>query len=87
MLRSKSKNKLNVTNEKRKKVISPLISNSPLKSENYDIYIDCSIKNQNYKIYCGQGFQKFIWLSNAVLHFFEPNFGLSTGNFIYLKHT
>ena len=70
-----SPNKKTNINQKHETNQSNIIDNNI-----YDISITVHIKNQSYKIFCGDGKQRIKWLIDVAIHYYDRNFGLESGN-------
>ncbi len=57
-----------------------IISNLKQSEISTDIYLDVSIQNKNYKIFCGDGKKKLRWLIDVVIHKYDERYALETGN-------
>ena len=66
-----------ISNQKPKSNIKVVKSN-PQPTHQYDIFCNVKIKNQIFKIYCGDGKQKLSWLSDLTLFKYDKNFGFTT---------
>ena len=79
----KSATNLKTTNNIKKTSTSKLAKKPNISIVNiepkYDIYVIAYIKQKSYNIYCADGSQKFRWLMNVALHFFEKGFALTAG--------
>ena len=72
------KNKRQLDKKLKKQNIN--ISSNLKQSEIYtDIYLDVSIQNKNYKIFCGDGKKKIKWLIDVVIHKHDERYALETG--------
>lgn len=69
------------------KVISPRKNTARPSPKNkvdsvLDIFITVHIKNESFKIYCGDGKQKVKWLMDVALHKYDKHFALEAGKHI-----